>query len=459
VLSVGTSPPPRIWLERYLLLLGAAIIAVVSARWGAGSWHDASRLATVECLVDYHTLAIDRSIYVEQSPILPNPYAEDMVAAGGSTFDRVLINGRYYSHQPPVPAMLMAIEYQLWKWCTGITARERPDVFYFVMTLGSCGLAYVVAVGCMHGLAVCLGLGRILRLALPISLAVSTVALVYVRNVNSHLLLLGITSALSLLVLAGQRLLFGVGTLTGLAYAVDSAVGLPLLICTAVLVAHRGRRWGPVSLFSLGVLPWCLLHHAVNYGIGGTFKPYGAVPEYFAWSGSAFDVHTMTGIYNHAGLWQFADYSFSLLFGDRGFLIHNPPLLLAAVAAVALTLRRPAEYPEVVWAVSWSVATWLLYSLFSINYSGQCFSIRWFIPLLAPGFLVLAVFFKQYPRPLYTWGFVLVSVWGAYFAIDAWARGPWRIGYTRNFDVSSLDGTFDSKSWRMPAAKPTLLDG
>ena len=40
-------------------------IALVSARDYAGGWNDGSRLATVESLVDYHTLAIDKSIYVD----------------------------------------------------------------------------------------------------------------------------------------------------------------------------------------------------------------------------------------------------------------------------------------------------------------------------------------------------------------------------------------------------------
>ncbi|HEV3446587.1 MAG TPA: hypothetical protein VG099_18225, partial [Gemmataceae bacterium] len=46
-------------------VLGAAMaLALISARPFAGGWNDGSRLATVECLVDYHTLAIDRSVFV-----------------------------------------------------------------------------------------------------------------------------------------------------------------------------------------------------------------------------------------------------------------------------------------------------------------------------------------------------------------------------------------------------------
>jgi hypothetical protein len=172
------------------------------------------------------------------------------------------------------------------------------------------------------------------------------------------------------------------------------------------------------------MLPWLILHHAVNYAIGGTLRPHGGVPEYLNWPGSAFDVQSMTGVYNHANLFQFVQYAIGMLVGTRGFLIHNPPLLLAVVGAVALAIRRPAEFPEVLWAVAWSTATWLVYALLSTNYSGQCLSIRWFVPFLAPGFLVLAVYLKNFPR--YAWAFWLITAWGAYFAIDNWTRGPWR---------------------------------
>ena len=47
-----------------LVTFGAVLVALVSARPYAGSWNDGSRLATVESLVDYHTLAIDRSIFL-----------------------------------------------------------------------------------------------------------------------------------------------------------------------------------------------------------------------------------------------------------------------------------------------------------------------------------------------------------------------------------------------------------
>ena len=58
-----------------VIVLAAVVIAAASAIDYAVSANDSSRLATVECLVDYHTLAIDRSVWFEQTcdKIRPRP--------------------------------------------------------------------------------------------------------------------------------------------------------------------------------------------------------------------------------------------------------------------------------------------------------------------------------------------------------------------------------------------------
>src|SRR5262245_26151968 len=177
----------------------AGLLAVASARDHAGCWHDGRRLATVECLVDYHTLAIDRSIFVQvperQSPGDRLPYPDDeteLLRLG--TGDKLFIDGHYYSDKSPVPALLMAGVYQVWQWCTGWTARQRPDVFCHALTLASSGLAYVVAVWCVYQLGRPLRLPPALRLGLTASFALTTVALTYSRHVNNHILLLGVAA-------------------------------------------------------------------------------------------------------------------------------------------------------------------------------------------------------------------------------------------------------------------------
>jgi hypothetical protein len=406
-------PEPESRAVSWLVLVLAAGIAVVSARAGADCWNDSSRLATVEALVDYHTLAIDRSIF--------------------ATGDKLFIAGHYYSDKSPVPAVLMAGLYLGLHSITGLTAREHPETFCYVMTLAFAGLAYVVAVWCVYQFGRPLRLSQALRLCLAASFALATVALPYARNVNNHILLLGVAAPLVLgLAWLGQAgtsgrpcwsRLVGIGTLAGLGYTIDLGMGPVLLGCTLGLVSWRCRRPGAIAAVLAATLPWLALHHALNYSVGGTLVPANAVAEYFRWPGCSFTPQNMTGGWKHANVGHFLVYAAALLFGKQGFIGHNLALFLVVPALAVLLRRRTAELPEVLFAAFWCGGTWLLYAANSTNYSGACCSVRWFVPLLAPGYYVLALLLRDHPRCRAD--FLLLSVWGSVFGAVMWWRGPW----------------------------------
>lgn len=274
-----------------------------------------------------------------------------------------------------------------------------------------------------------------LRLLLTASFGLATVALPYVRQVNSHIQLLAVTAALMLSLawlaaeagsprLPSYRLLL-TGTLAGLGYTMDLGVGPVLLVGTFGLVIYRCRSLTAVALFGLAAVPWLILHHVLNYAIGGTFEPANAVPEYFRWPGSTFKPFSLTGTWKHT-LPSFLVYAAKLLVGGRGFLGHNLPLVLALVGFARLLRRGAAELPEVVFAGVICVATWLVYAITSNNYSGVCASIRWFVPLLAPSYFVLAVFLRE--QPDYRQDLLLLTGWGALVAASMWWMGPWMKG-------------------------------
>jgi hypothetical protein len=419
----------------WVVVAAAAAVAIVSARSYAGGWNDGSRLAAVESLVDYHTLAIDRSIFVQVPPrtqrSAPAPYGPGLLPFG--TLDKVLIHGHFYSSKAPVPALWMAGVYQVLQWSAGLTARERPDRFCYWMTLMSSGLAYVIAVWCLWQLGRPLRLPPGLRLGLTASFGLSTVALPYARQVNNHILLLAVAAALylGLVHLSGDAhagritwpRLLGLGTLAGLGYTIDLGAGSVLLACALGLVTYRCRGSRRVAAFALGALPWLALHHALNYAIGGTLRPANVVPAYLLWPGSPFTAQNMTGVLAHRTIGHFLLYAAALMAGKRGFLGHNLPLFLAVPGFVILLRRRTAEWPEILFAGCWFGGTWLVCALFSNNYSGVSASIRWFVPLLVPGYYILALLLREHPR--YWWDFPVLSAWGAVVAGLMWWKGPW----------------------------------
>jgi hypothetical protein len=428
-----------------LVLAAAVAVAAVSARDHAGGWNDGSRLAAAEALVDHGTWAIDDSIFVRVPPPgdAPPPYPPDesfLLREG--TLDKLRIDGRYYSDKPPVPNLLLAVEYRAWQAVTGRTARSDVAGFCRALTFVSSGLAFVVAVWGAFRLAVLVGLGAGWRFALTLSFACGSVAWAYSGYVNGHIQLLAVVMLALVAVVrllkepSAERVMW-LGCLAGLGYTLDLGAGPPLLAALGLWVTLRLRRWRLAVAFGVAALPWLLLHHSLNYAIAGTWGPANAVPENLAWPGSPFAAATMTGRWNHDGPGSFVAYALNLLIGRRGFLWHNPPLLLAVVGAPLLLfwgqvsnlppgqgkLKTCPHKPELLLVGGYAVAVWLLYAATSVNGSGGCCSVRWFVPLLGPGYFVLALLLRD--RPEHRGGFAVLAAVGLVLGpVMAWL-GPW----------------------------------
>jgi hypothetical protein len=278
-----------------------------------------------------------------------------------------------------------------------------------------------------------LGIPLGLSLATTASFGLSTMALTYAEHVNNHSLFLGVSSLLMLELFrwsrqrdngeSGLARLGWIGCLVGAGYSIDLGVGPVLIATTGVFVLYRTRALPSLAAFGCAMAPWLVLHHAVNYAVGGSLSPANANPAYFQWPGCSFNSQNMTGGWHHASLSDFGLYALSLLFGKRGFIGHNLPLFLAFPAAVALLRHRGRETLLVVFAISWSALTWLMYAVNSTNSSGQCCSIRWFLPLLAPGFFVAVLALRD--RPTWRPAFFVLSAWGALLASRMLEPGPW----------------------------------
>jgi hypothetical protein len=258
--------------------------------------------------------------------------------------------------------------------------------------------------------------------------AFGSLALPYAQHVNNHVLLLGVAAGVCDLLLRDtsttavprRATIAVVGFLAGLGYTIDLGAG-PLLLA-AVGGFFIWRRRGAL-VFALGALPWVIAHHALNYMIAGTLGPANANPEFFRWPGSPFDESNMTGMWRHDSAPGAALYALDLLFGKKGFLLYSLPLVQAVFGLYWLLCVVRPERHAVVSLVAWAAGTWLLYAATSRNLSGYCLSIRWFVPLLAPGFVTLLILARDYPRsrlPL-----VVLVAGGFVLTLEGAIRGPW----------------------------------
>jgi hypothetical protein len=407
-------------LRTWAVVLGAAVVAIVSAEPFAGGWNDGSRLATVESLVDRGSWSIDDSVFV-RSAAESGVYPPDDPALVYGTLDKLYIADHYYSDKSPVPALFMAGEYAVFKALTGWTAAANPRPFCWWMCLLTSGLAYVWAVASIDRLGRVLMLSPWCGLALTASFALATTAPVYARHVNNHILLLAVAAALLVELLASSRMSIA-GGLAGLAYSIDLGAGPVIALVAAGLVAYR-RRLAGLMPFAFAALPFVALHHLLNSWIGGTIGPANAHIGYLLWPGSPFNAANATGGWTHPTVSHFVVYASGLLLGHKGFLIHNLPLLLAIPTTIWFMRRRGPHAAEIVMASAWAVGTWLVYAAGSTNSGGQCCSIRWFVPLLAPGYFILALVMRDLPACRRD--FAALSLWGGAMALLMWQRGPW----------------------------------
>lgn len=392
-----------------ILVTTTGFLAVFGAADHAGGWNDGSRLATIECLVDYGTWAIDDSVFLTSRPFGPQS-----ARFPRGTLDRMSIGGRYYSDKSPVPAILMAGPYAVWRGLGGPAAAASPEIFCRWMTAISSGLAYVLAAACLFALARRRGMGEWASLGMTLAFATGTLLLPYCRYVNNHILLAGLTAGLLLALECRYWLL--AGGFAGLGYATDLGAGPPIAAVTLVYVmwTTRGRGWG----FLIGLFPWVGLHHVLNYHIGGTIGPANANAEFFHWPGCPFDPATLSGGWSHSSPMRFLGYAIDLLFGKKGFYGHNPALFLL-LPAFGLVLRDGLGRL----ALIWMAVVWLVYAAGSRNQSGECISIRWFVPLVVPGFLGVVTLMRG--RPEWRAAFVWLSVCGLCINAMAFVSGPW----------------------------------
>lgn len=426
------------WAAPWLLGLLALAFAALGARPYASAWNDGSRLASVESLIERGTFCIDESVFLhpraEHFERGTPPYDPDNALLRDGTLDKLLIDGRYYSDKPPLASVPLAGAYRALMALGLPTPSDRPDVFAWVVCVLLSGTGYAVAVGCLWALGTRVGLAPGWRLAWLATFALCTVLPTYTRTANSHIAQLGAVAAVCVLLCrAADRAaegrtawlsLLGAGFVTGFAYNLDFGLGPPLALAVLVTVALHSRRVLPVLACGLGMVPCVVAGHAINFAVGGDWlKPLNMHPEYLAWPGSPFGT-TMTGVVRARYLSQVL-YSLDMLFGKKGFLTHNPPLLLAVTGGVWVLLRGAKGRSRVALLAlgAWCVAGWLMYGALSTNHGGGCVSVRWFVPFLVPGFWLLAVVLKE--RPDFRPDFAALALWGAPLAASAWLAGPW----------------------------------
>lgn len=209
-------------------------------------WHDEEQMiaATVQAIVEQHTLAIDKSVFAD------NPVA-------------VTRDGHVYSpYSPMLPALLAPFYWVLLR--QGLGYSENLIFVQYLLTIIGSALPVALCVGLVYRLARMFELRRSVRVSLGIACVLCTGLISYSVLLNRHapaaLFLLIALSAISHLAVAGhphRHLVMAVsaGIFAALAATVDPTAAIPAMLLCLALLAMRwtaAMRAGAVVLYLLG---------------------------------------------------------------------------------------------------------------------------------------------------------------------------------------------------------------
>ena len=96
------------------LIVVFVFLTLFFIRFQQASWNDGSRFATIQNLVEKHSFVIDHSMFF--------------------TYDKVFINGHFYSDKPPVFSVIAATPYFLF-YNTGRVLVNHPRSFIYITNL------------------------------------------------------------------------------------------------------------------------------------------------------------------------------------------------------------------------------------------------------------------------------------------------------------------------------------
>ncbi|MBW2617979.1 MAG: hypothetical protein JRC92_03785 [Deltaproteobacteria bacterium] len=360
-----------------VLLIGLVLLLLLT-RDRPGSWSDLSRLATAWAVSEHCTLQIDT----------PDNYF------GAATGDKALINGHFYSDKPPVMGVLAGVAAWGLKAAGGGFA-QASRLCVYLLTLLFVGLPFLAYLALLLGRLPAGGDG----LQLGLIALLGSLALPYASVFNNHLpagCLLGLVMLRRLDRNAQPSAALADGLLLGLASTLDLGAILAGGPLAAWVFLFRLTGSKARAAFILAGLAPLALHAALTIPLTGDLGHPSLHPELMLFPGARLAAGELTGVFGPAwsGAADWLGYLFDLTLGAKGFLTHNPLVFLGFLGLILALAGRPAQGGRLLAGAIALGATALMvyYSLYSNNFGGYNYSIRWFIlliPLLLPYALTL----------------------------------------------------------------------
>jgi len=345
------------------LFLGLSMLAINPRING---WNEASRMALTQSLVEQHSFSIDESVFV-------------------STGDKVFIGNHFYSDKPPLPSILAALVYYP-LYHAGFELEFGWNLAYFLIILLTVKLFWLLSVLAFNQSMEYTPTNIQYKDWLVLIFAFTSLSFTWSATFNNHSLAGSSLMIAFLFYLKGisgkeKYSLLWSGLFLGLAGAMDIPTSI-FFIGFGILVFINQENGQKFMLFLLGGLVPIGVHLGVNYSIGGTLLPLQIIPEFFNYEGSSWiSSDALSGVETNSLYFTLKYASLSML-GPRGFLWYNPFLFLLIPLAIRAFQQKGHLRAEAAVILSCSMILLSYYFVFSSNFGGWSYSIRWFVPIL-----------------------------------------------------------------------------
>ncbi len=347
------------------------------------SWNDKSRFATIQNIVEKNSFVINNAFYEK------------------ATGDKVMINGLFYSDKPPLLSVIASAPYLLLHK-VGIYFTYSPKLVVFLTIL----LLMVIPFLILSYIIYCYTkkyteLEKEKAILLTTSLCIGTSLFAFSATLNNHqsaaipiaiaLLYIFFKKQYSLLSTFFISFAFSIATFIDLG-VIFIAIPFSVFVLIQLIKQSKEKKEliQKILLFVIGALIPLIIHYCINKSITGDIWPASMHPEFFNYPNSPFlNQDLLTGTKSTIGsISQWLKYVWHLSFGKRGFLLHDPVILVGLLIAFFYSIKQKGE--KQLFAIFTLISFFSLfvyYSLFGKNAGGVSYSVRWFvisIPIFIP---------------------------------------------------------------------------
>lgn len=325
--------------------------------------NDASRLATIESLVDFHTFIIDNSRFVW-------------------TIDKYFYQGHFYSDKPPILSIYGSFFYALLK-LVGISFSNQLMLANILMVIGVVGVSTATGMIYLYKIFKFLAVEERWINVLLIIAGTGTLLLPYSTVFSNHvvsgsLLVAGFYYLLRVKESIRYSLLSGL--LITLAGSIDvvAFIFLPFLA-----VSFFNKPLKSKIVFSLACALVLVIYFQLNLYTSGSLLPPSMNQSLWEYPGSAFDRTNLSGLAYYSNFSDLLTYAIHMIIGHRGLISYTPILVFSIFGFVKVFQNKQFKYrQEFLLILLASSAYVLMYILRSNNYSGDSYGVRWYANLM-----------------------------------------------------------------------------